>query len=99
MISVLLISFTVLLLILAGVFNAVADTLQFHFSISVFRWKDPRFWNPLVSCDYARKIPLTKYRLDAWHIACSLEIICWAGACVLHGKTGIVIHIFERQWM
>jgi hypothetical protein len=98
MIQYLLISFTVLCWILAGVFNAIGDTLQFHFDISVFKRKNPKFWNPLVSCDYAKKIPLTKYRIDAWHLACSLEIICLAGAMVLHGVTGIVIAT-KNSWI
>jgi len=66
---------SITLLILAAFFKAVADTLQHHYDISVFNKLDGRWWNPEVSWKYVKFIPLTKYRLDAWHLANSLMIV------------------------
>jgi hypothetical protein len=64
-----------LFILLAAICKAVADTLQHHFESSVFKYKDPRFWNPAVSWQYAYRIRFTKYPVDAWHLSNSLMII------------------------
>jgi hypothetical protein len=74
---------SVLSLILAAFFKAVADTLSHHFDTSVFKWRDRRFWDPLVS-QSAPYLKGTKYRLDAWHLANSGMIVCFCVAAVLH---------------
>lgn len=66
---------SIILLLFASFFKAVADTLQHHFETSVFKKKDPRFWNPNESWKHTRFIPLTKYRADAWHLANSAMIV------------------------
>lgn len=68
------------ILILAGMFKAVADTLTHHFDTSIFRWKDRKFWDPNISWKYAKQLPLTKYKFDAWHLANSGQIVCWCAA-------------------
>lgn len=75
--------FTILLLILAGMFKAVSDTLTHHFDVSVFRKKDRKFWDPSISWKYAKYLPPTKYKIDAWHLANSFQIICWCGVAAL----------------
>jgi hypothetical protein len=61
-------------IILAAICKAVADTLSHHFHTSVFRYMG-KLWNPEVSWKIAKRIPFTKYPVDAWHIANSLMII------------------------
>jgi hypothetical protein len=68
---------SIALLILAAFFKAVADTLLHHFETSIFKKKDVRWWNPEFSWKYVKFIPLTKYRLDAWHLFNSLMIVCF----------------------
>ena len=70
----------VIFLILAAACNALMDTLQHHFSTSIFKSKDEKFWNPNVSWQYVNFFPYTKYRADAWHLAKSAMIIflCFA---------------------
>ena len=70
----------VIFLILAAACNALMDTLQHHFSTSIFKSKDEKFWNPNVSWQYVTFLPYTKYRADAWHLAKSSMIIflCFA---------------------
>lgn len=73
---------TILLISLAAIFKALADTLQHHFDTSVFSKLNQKFWNPVVSCDHAKFIPFTKYRMDAWHIANSGMITAFIVAVV-----------------
>lgn len=75
---------TIALIILAGGFKAVADTLFHHFDTSVFKKMDRRFWDPNISWDYVNFLPGTKYRLDGWHIANTGMIVCFCFAIVLH---------------
>ncbi|RYZ63035.1 MAG: hypothetical protein EOO14_00360 [Chitinophagaceae bacterium] len=75
---------TIFLFALAGFFKSVADTLQHHFGVSVFKNLDARWWNPAISWEYTGFLPLTKYRADAWHLANSGMITCFAigAACM-----------------
>jgi hypothetical protein len=75
---------TILLIALAGMFKAVADTLADHFDTSIFRKKDRRFWDKSVSWQFAPTIKFTKYHVDAWHIAGSLMIVCFLLAMEFH---------------
>ena len=72
MISILL---SILFFSLAAACNAVMDKLSFHFHKSVFNGLDPTFWDPSVSWKYAKIIPFTKYKVDAWHLFKSAMII------------------------
>lgn len=60
---------------LAAICNAVMDTLVHHYSTSIFRKMDVKFWNPEVSWRYAMYIPCTKYKVDAWHLFKSAMIV------------------------
>lgn len=77
---------TALLILLAAIFKAIADTLAHHFYTSVFlRWKDKPFWNPMHERNDA--VPrVFKYPIDAWHLANSGMIVCFICAVptVLH---------------
>lgn len=70
-----------ILVILAGITKAVIDTLAHHYSTSIFRKLDWKYWNPLVSCNNKyknkRKIEGEKFLgsttvfmflTDAWHL-------------------------------
>lgn len=76
---------TLLAVALAGVCNAIADTLAHHFSTSVFKTLDPKFWDAAVSWQYATYLPLTKYKIDAWHLFSSFEVCMWCMAVLLAG--------------
>ena len=79
---------------LAAIFNAVMDTLEEgHFSKSIFKNLDPKFWYKYESWKYVRRIPIIDYPIDAWHICKSLMIFCLAGA------TAPSIEIFSNFWL
>lgn len=67
---------------LAAVCKAVADTLRDHYDTSIFRAKDPRFWNPQISWKYVGVIKFTKYHPDAWHL-CNSLMLCFLDAAVV----------------
>lgn len=75
---------TIIFIMLAAFFKAVADTVADHFDISVFKWKDRRFWDKSVSWKYARMLKRTKYKVDAWHIAGSGMIVSFCLAILFH---------------
>lgn len=74
----------ILFILLAAFFKACSDTMAHHFATSVFRWKDPRFWNAEVSWQYAPVIRFTGYKWDGWHLSNSLMIVCIALAVAFH---------------
>lgn len=57
-----------ILVFLAAVCKAVADTIAHHKDRSVFRRS--KFWS-----QDGKILPLTKYKLDGWHICNSLFLI------------------------
>lgn len=72
-----------IVLILTGVFKAIADTLAHHYSTSIFTKYDPKFFDPSISWlnkyidrDVTKGIDKRKFQpfTDAWHIANSLMI-------------------------
>lgn len=69
-------------IILAAIFKAIADTLSHHYSTSVFKWKDRRFWDPAVSHLHAPFLKFTKYRIDGWHLANSAMIVSFVAVAV-----------------
>lgn len=73
---------TILWLIVAAIFKAVADTLQHHFSSSVFKSSNPNFWNPNESWKYARRV--FSYPVDAWHLSNSFMIVAFILAAISH---------------
>lgn len=66
----------------AGFFNPIMDTLEHHFSTSIFKNLNPKFWDPLISSDSAYRIG--GYKIDAWHISKSAMIVCWCFAVVFY---------------
>lgn len=76
--------FSVIFLLFAAFFKAVADTLQHHYDKSVF-WKlNKNFWNPVVSAEHVKFLPWTKYRPDAWHLANTGMIVSFILFAVLY---------------
>ena len=75
---------TITILVLAAFFKAVADTLQHHYDVSVFKNMTYHWWDPNRSWRYVNFIPFTKYRPDAWHLANSLMIISFISLAVFH---------------
>lgn len=73
-----------LFIILAAISKALADTLWHHFDTSVFKKKNPKFWNPQVSWQHAPFVKYTKYRWDAWHLANSAMIVFFCAGIVAH---------------
>jgi len=63
---------------LAAFFNACMDAWENepNFNESIFRHWNQRFWLKEISWQYARKI--FSYKIDAWHLAKSLMVICFA---------------------
>ena len=69
-----------ILTVLAGVCEAIMDTLQFHFDRSIFsNYTNKRFWNPILSWEnkYKEDLKTPKFFLsttlfvfltDAWHL-------------------------------
>lgn len=74
----------ILFLSLAAMFKAIADTLRDHYDISIFRWKDPKFWKPEISWKYADTLRFTNYHLDGWHLANSGMIISFVLFAIFH---------------
>ena len=71
------------ILILTGIFKAVADTLAHHYSSSIFTKYNPQFFDPSISWlnkyvdrDIKKGIDKWKFQplTDAWHMANSLMI-------------------------
>lgn len=74
-------SFVIILLVVtASFFKAVMDRLENDgaFGQSVFKNMRKEFWLKTVSWMHARKI--FRYRVDAWHLAWSVCIVCLLSA-------------------
>lgn len=76
------------LVVLAAIFKSISDTLDDHFEVSKFGKLNPKWWNPAVSWQHVKFLPLTHYRADAWHLANSGMILSFALAIV-----------FYQQWI
>jgi hypothetical protein len=74
----------ILLFALAGILDALSDTIETEISFNASRLKhlNPKFWCKPISAHAVKTIPGTKYRPDAWHLAKSISIILQAGAAV-----------------
>ena len=78
---------TIIFLILAGILNAIMDTLQDHFGTSIFSGFNPQIWNPAVSWkNHSGKGFLIETVFvmftDIWHLAKFLMIMCICLACI-----------------
>ena len=65
--------YNLLLWVFAAILNAAMDTVTHHYSTSVFKDLDRRFYEPAISWKYAKNI--FGYKFDFWHICKSLMII------------------------
>lgn len=80
----------ILLFAIGAAFSFVMDSTEdkIHFDRSIFKNKNPKFWlKPEAS--HAKRLPFTKYPWNAWHIAKSGMIWCFA----------IAVAIATRQWI
>jgi hypothetical protein len=74
-----------MLIVVAAVLDAGRDTIYSHFSTSIFRNLNPKFWKALDSWQYARRI--FGYPVDAWHLAKSSTLACFfifVGIAIAH---------------
>lgn len=69
-------------ILLAAFFNAVMDATENapNFHESIFRKLPIQFWLKEQSWKYAAR--LFNYKFDAWHLAKSCMVICFAGAVI-----------------
>jgi hypothetical protein len=70
------------LVILAAILNSMMDTTTHHFSTSIFKNLEPKFWNPNISWEYAKTI--LGYKCDFWHICKTLMLFCLMAAIILY---------------
>lgn len=71
-----------ILIVVAAIFKAVADTVDHHFDTSVFRRLNVAFWDRDISSDRAKRIG--GYKVDAWHLCMSAMIILFILAAAFH---------------
>lgn len=66
-----------ILVILAAIFNACMDRVEtiIAFNDSVFYGLNPFWWCKAKSANVVKKIPLTNYKPDFWHL-CKSAMIC-----------------------
>lgn len=90
---------------LAGFLNGVMDTLQFHYSTSVFSKKSkPFYWDPLVSWrnkyknqdqNQGPRFPgsttIFVWTTDAWHLFKSCMLACLRTSVILAASPWVVI--------
>ena len=86
-----------ILVALAAFFYAVNQTVEHHFTTSVFKNLDPNFWNGQVSWEKAKKI-FGSYPWDAFHISASFMIIIFCTATVLNQHNVWVWAIDKLKW-
>lgn len=72
---------------LAGFFSAFMDTIdEGHFTNSIFRNLNQKFWYRRESWKYAKRI--FNYPLDAWHLAKSSMWTCVSLGAITYYKMG-----------
>ena len=92
-----------LFILLAGMAKGVSDTLQFHYSKSVFQeFKNEEWFNPAISWKnkyrdydngdlreaYLGSRSLFVWHTDAWHLAQTIETLAWVLALLATVKLG-----------
>lgn len=75
---------SLILILFAAIFKAIADTLWQHFDTSIFKKMPYKYWNPLESYKYVKFLPLSKFRPDPWHLSNSAMIVCFICAAVFY---------------
>jgi hypothetical protein len=73
-------------IIIAAIANALMDSVEtsIAFRKSIFKNRNPKWWNKEVSHLYVGFLPHTKYRPDAWHLAKSTMIFFLILAIVVY---------------
>ena len=75
---------SIVLVILAALLNSMMDTVTHHFSTSIFKHLEIKFWNPNVSWEYATNI--LGYPIDFWHICKTLMLFSLMAAMILYNQ-------------
>lgn len=86
-----------ILVAIAAIFYAVNQTVEHHFTVSVFKKKDPNFWNGQVSWSAAKKI-FGSYPWDAAHLSASGMIVSFGVAIVVGQHPVWVWGIDKLAW-
>lgn len=78
---------SIVLFCLAAMFNAIMDTLKDHFGVSIFKNKNPEFWNPAISWNKGINLfgswgGFRWMSIDGWHISKFLMLLCVAGSVI-----------------
>ncbi len=71
-----------ILILIAAICKAFADTLDQHFDTSIFRNWSRKYFDPNITIKTAPKI--FSFPLDGWHIANSGMIVCFICAVVFN---------------
>ncbi len=88
---------SLVLVAMSGGLNAVMDTLQFHYSTSVFSYFNPKFWDTQISSwnkykdgdknkgsAFLGSTTFFVFITDAWHLFQSLFLLSIIGAIVFY---------------
>jgi len=87
---------SLILIIIAGVCDAVMDKLKSHFSKSIFKNLNGLFWNPSISWPNKWEVGSTTkekffgsstflvWTTDAWHLFKSIKLMCIMAAIVFY---------------
>ena len=75
---------SIIFIILAAICDSVIDTVTHHFSTSVFKSKNPDFWDPSLS--WKNSTMIFGYKIDAWHLFKSAMIVLFTLAIVFSGN-------------
>ena len=80
---------SIIFIAMEGFFNSVMDTLDHHFSTSIFKNWNPYFWNPSLSWKQKYELPdwIPDAFTDGWHISKFLQIISFLIAVVFYIPT------------
>ena len=72
----------ILLISLVAIFKSIADTLDDHFTTSIFRKLPWQVWD--ANRATTKKFLFTNYKLDPWHLCNSMMILCFFAAMPLY---------------
>ena len=77
-------------MVTAATMDAAMDEQRDHFSTSIFKNKNPNFWNPNVSWQTSKTIG--GYHIDAWHIEKTIMVsaLCVPFAQIMHYELPIL---------
>ena len=78
-----------ILFFIAAMFNAVSETLKFHFKTSVFQTLDPKKWDVNVNWQYINNF-LGIMRIEPYHIAKTMMLGCFVLAVYFHQEPNLI---------